>query len=1048
MQLKKMRGMLPMLNASEVNKGHILLMSAKKTSVDKANSIKANDENCNFVHQKTEETELYQINCIKCRCVEETLALELQKQKFQKGEVDQFVCSKCTLSAPSVLNFGIYPAVACDTENKEKMSLSKTLRTFKVKNLQPDKYYCDKCRFCTKDFLQYKKHVAHHEKIKFICSQCNWVSYTKGEFQRHRVKHTGRFPYQCKYCKYGAVRHDYIVKHTKRLHASDSGKQVMLSIAKVERKNCSPKQHWEWREHAKEEPLQNKSSSLSLSMIYGIKDEIPEIDSTSDDAECSQSTACIQDEYVYKLSDVTFHKNENTVIEVEVCSPEKGRIMPGMPLTVVAPAKFCVPSNCLAEIVEIKKVSGTQQLILKFIPLEETTPELMKCKDIESGNQCAEQEEKTINGCMPLTLESCALENENNKKTESPGSSSSATLNCNLINTQEKSGICKENTHKEYDHIKPLAEISFDQTNCPEPFQKGECSQNKYTNYDLDPSISLTSTPSVDRNPSQNCLLDAVQENNNFSPSSVFDKMCFTLSNGKREHWDEFTVAAKTHIFDSDLFYPFKSIEESQHNKLVTLEDSKNVLSVINGINVKKKKDNIRIESSEAQNMKDEGDSFDGPVISSVFSLSSGAVNIPEGIKWDDTLHKKRTTSMLCRKIAQLMSAVESNMKSQLTASLRHDNSQASKKMLSPENESEKNGLTTVLEQELVPCPWGSNDTTFSNKQEQPLQTLKKTKTRITDKTNIASPSFIPQGTVLRVLNCTSFEGPNEKQNGSEMLAPPSQYYNKTFIPRPVPCYASAKPDKDPSLPTENEINEVSQNQCMSHGHKTKRLPSAKSNCQENGMLLCQKGSDPNMVNKRAMEGEEPQSKCKRAHAEKNLPKEKTRTQEGCFLKVVPTLMRCLRLVPFKSDQLIKCPHRNQPVVVLNHPDIDSPEVINIMKVINKYKGNVLKAVLSERTSSCLSVKRHPKRLTFQNFDRPDQMKKQNLLRMKLKKTHKDNYKVVNSSVAEASKQMFKCWFCGRIYVHQEEWLSHGQKHLMEATRGWDILSFSLESKK
>jgi len=138
---------------------------------------------------------------------------------------------------------------------------------------------------------------------------------------------------------------------------------------------------------------------------------------------------------------------------------------------------------------------------------------------------------------------------------------------------------------------------------------------------------------------------------------------------------------------------------------------------------------------------------------------------------------------------------------------------------------------------------------------------------------------------------------------------------------------------------------------------------------------------------------------------------------------------------------LIKCPRRNQPVVVLNHPDVDTPEIINVMKTINKYKGHVLKVVLSERTSSCLGVKRYRKRLTLQNAETGSQAKKQSMLKMKLKKTHKNNYQVVEASPAEPLQCMFKCWFCGRVYADQEEWISHGQRHLIEATKGWDVLS-------
>ncbi|XP_067100261.1 zinc finger protein 518A [Osmerus mordax] len=67
-----------------------------------------------------------------------------------------------------------------------------------------------------------------------------------------------------------------------------------------------------------------------------------------------------------------------------------------------------------------------------------------------------------------------------------------------------------------------------------------------------------------------------------------------------------------------------------------------------------------------------------------------------------------------------------------------------------------------------------------------------------------------------------------------------------------------------------------------------------------------------------------------------------------------------LKVIPAQ----FKCPRRNQPVVVLNHPDADIPEVAAIMRLVNRYKGAVSK----------------------------------------------------------------------------EDWIGHGQRHLMEATRDWNKL--------
>ncbi|XP_044274268.1 zinc finger protein 518B [Varanus komodoensis] len=1045
MQLKKMREVLPTLYASQVNNGHSsLTISPKQGNVAKSNPMRTNDKNSSFGYQKTEETELHLITCVKCRCVEEASVLELLKERCQRGQDDHFVCNKCQPSMSSILNFVIDPTGGSGPEDKGKMSLSKTLRMFKLKNFQPNKYYCDKCRFSTKNPLQYKKHLAQHKEVKFICSQCKCVSYTRGEFQRHMVKHTGRFPYQCDYCEYGTVRHDYIVKHTRRSHETVADEPIMLTAAKDEEKtNCLLNQNPVRKALAKGTPLQKKSSGLNI-MTFEIQDDISEAVNSRCDTECSQRSTCVlqrtQDTCTDISSDVKIQKNVNAIVEVEVYSPHKSNIMPEMPLTVVAPPKFVVPPNCLAQIVELKNVNGTQHLILKLIPLRETSFISNEYKETEQGEK--------INRCMsPAHEELNALENEY-QNSECSSFSSSTSLNCNIVNLQQESIICKENIENVHD-ISSSVSVS-DGINCLEQFQKKACAENKHTNYNLEPSVCLASS-AEGKDVSENYFFDAVQENNRVPPS-VIDKMRPTLSNVEEEHRNDFKVASKMHLVDSSLSYPLETVEETQQNNSPPMNDSKNGLGVVNGENVKNKYNHME----SAEDVKDVSEALEGPVISSVFSLSAGAVNIPEGIRWDNGITKKNSTSLLCRKIAQLMSAVESNMKSQLAASLRQHKSQDTKdKVLSSsEEKNEGNDLTTEVQQEIILCPQRTNEASssnqFSNKkeQEQPVETLRNAvmKARVANKMCVASPVFIPQGTVLKVLNSTSTEGSTEKENGNGMFPYSSMYCNQTFLPRPVPCCISERPAKDLSLLSGNETNEASRKQRVSSRNATKRQSVVKSNSQQNRVLPHPKCNELNMPNKRDIKGEEPQHKSRQLYPRENLYKKRPRTPEDCFLKIVPDLMRRLRIIPFKSDQLIKCPHRNQPVVVLNHPDVDSPEIINVMKVINKYKSNVLKAVLSERTINCLGERRH-KKLMFQNFDTASEIKKQSTLKMKLKKIHKNSYKVVNSSPSEASKLTFKCWFCGRTYIDQEEWISHGQKHLLEATRGWDILSLTLESE-
>uniref|UniRef100_A0A3Q3VRI2 C2H2-type domain-containing protein n=1 Tax=Mola mola TaxID=94237 RepID=A0A3Q3VRI2_MOLML len=157
---------------------------------------------------------------------------------------------------------------------------------------------------------------------------------------------------------------------------------------------------------------------------------------------------------------------------------------------------------------------------------------------------------------------------------------------------------------------------------------------------------------------------------------------------------------------------------------------------------------------------------------------------------------------------------------------------------------------------------------------------------------------------------------------------------------------------------------------------------------------------------------------------------------------------RTLRLAPFNSLQQIRCPRRYQPVVVLNHPDADIPEVANIMKVVDRYKGAVTKVSLSQKTVQALSEvgasltkgmsshSDHPRPRPIQSS-----VRERFLLRLKLRKKSRKKYEVVKSlSGCRQESVVFECWFCGRLFTSQEDWIGHGQRHLMEATRDWNKL--------
>uniref|UniRef100_A0A8C8S1F2 Zinc finger protein 518B n=1 Tax=Pelusios castaneus TaxID=367368 RepID=A0A8C8S1F2_9SAUR len=1050
MQLKKMREILPKLYTSQVNDiNNSLTISPKQANEDKTNQSKGTEgQNC-FYQEAEAEAKLSLVLCVKCRSVQKLPVHELQKHnKPRQTEDKNFVCSNCSLTTSPTFHFVADSVTCSDLENQEKPSLRKTQKTFKLKNFQPDKYYCDKCRFSTKDPLQYKKHIVQHEEIKFVCSRCNYVSYTKGEFQRHLVKHTGTFPYQCEYCDYGAVRHDYIVKHTRRVHETVTEKALRNVTTKhVQKRSCLPKPNILFSEKQKYDqkvPLQSESSDLSSSTTCSkIQDEITKTVCLSGDVDCSSGTTSIQTKTVLEPGEVNIYENQN--VEVEVYSPKKEPVQPGMPLTVIAPSELVVPSNCLAQLLEIKIVNGTQQLVLKLIPVKETSNKAITCEEEEQAEKgkritsVAENELTTEVTVDKLSSVSNLLSSDHKyKNSECLISSNSYTSNCN------------SNAHGE----------DKSKINCP----KSSSNKEKYAKNDLNlycykdnldmSTCAYAASSEGDR--SQNVLLQAAQENNNSSSSTALgEKDILSLNGDDKECKSQFISSLETHLFDTCLVKEsFKTSQgggNSSLNKSASLKDSSVGLSKLNTEN-----SNCQNNLLELQNVENKESPLEGPVISSVFSLSSGAENIPEGIKWDNTTCNKKSTTMLCRKIAQLMSAAESNVKSKLVASSMPVRSCASnKKMPLPlENSanSERSVPAPALEQSASSLKAPQNGR-ISNEpcikqQLQSLSATTKTK-RVIKNTHIATPVFIPKGTVLRVLNATRSDYAKETGDKNEMLAA-SVCCNEMFLPRPVPFSISDKLSCNLSLSNESEHKEQSRNQNISLRHRPKREANVKSNSKLNCVELHQKSDELSKQNKLTSKGQlAPKNKVKHASSRDYLSKKKiTHSETNDISETMPVLTaRRLRLVPLRTEQLIKCPRRNQPVVVLNHPDVDSPEIINVMKIINKYKGNVLKVVLSERTSGSLGVKQYNKRLTFQKFE-TSQVKKQNMLKMKLKKTHRNNHRLVETSPAKTLQCMFKCWFCGRIYVDQEEWISHGQRHLIEATKGWDVLSLPLESHK
>ncbi|XP_017290589.1 uncharacterized protein LOC108247176 [Kryptolebias marmoratus] len=143
---------------------------------------------------------------------------------------------------------------------------------------------------------------------------------------------------------------------------------------------------------------------------------------------------------------------------------------------------------------------------------------------------------------------------------------------------------------------------------------------------------------------------------------------------------------------------------------------------------------------------------------------------------------------------------------------------------------------------------------------------------------------------------------------------------------------------------------------------------------------------------------------------------------------------RTLKLVAINSSQLVKRPARDQPVVVLNHPDADIPQVARIMEVVSRHR-EVQKVILSRRTLRALSA------LNGEASDPTDNaawraqssVQERFTLKLKLRRLSRKKYEIVGSvSPGQVSASKFPCWFCGRIFGREDAMMVHRQRHLME----------------
>ncbi|KAM9330361.1 zinc finger protein 518B [Gastrophryne carolinensis] len=253
----------------------------------------------------------------------------------------------------------------------------------------PEKYNCEKCRFFTKDLNKYNIHKALHNEMRYVCANCNFEAYSKTEFQRHLISHTGKFPYTCGYCGYGAVRNDYIIKHIKRIHGDG---KILCSVSTIENES------------------KNASVNIAETQVRASLQEILPNNITIGKSQTDLTNNVghsVFNSNLFHLNGTGSSSANGDQVEVELISPIGQQLNPWMPLTVVAPTSFKVPQNCLAEVVEVKPANDICHLVLKcFEVIDSNVPNYGFSKEMHEKN-LSESTENYIESSDGFLIHEC-----------------------------------------------------------------------------------------------------------------------------------------------------------------------------------------------------------------------------------------------------------------------------------------------------------------------------------------------------------------------------------------------------------------------------------------------------------------------------------------------------------------------------------------------------------------------------------------------------------------------------------------------------------------
>ncbi|KAJ8397815.1 hypothetical protein AAFF_G00435040 [Aldrovandia affinis] len=800
-----------------------------------------------------------------------------------------------------------------------------------------DKFSCDKCRFSSRDMAQFHKHALQHDEMTFSCSYCNHVSYTRGESQRHLVKHTGTFPFKCKFCPYGAVRNDYIMKHTQRVHKI-SGEKVTYSAAKkildLERQPHSvlnvptPTMHL---------------YTSSLSKDTGVRPagvvSKTQVNNGAMKKRCQASSL--------------------SKVQVELLSPLNEPIQHDEPLTIAYPPEMTIPPGCFVELVEVKTVNGTKELELQLVSQQAADTESpVKDSGVETGRVDVQSSQlvKPTFRCSVIPQENkavhpgpCTLKRPVGKR-DFASAKTTLDVPCDRGPELKKPPTQPQVTVKEETEGE-LSGLTRHEAVATVGRQAGRELQSSGK-----PQFRQGSSKPQSVSSGEGSVIYAI-------PKKVarLTEVSKAHNVGEPPHHTVPKEEIRLNIPASRLFPPCESGTRSKGKGFPVV-----FKPFVKPITEK------RTEAKRPHAQAPAPAEF--PVISSVFSISHGPGNLPGCIQWEQTLDGNLAKESDNRSLPLLVSLECSAQNVGVSAVPEQGNS---KDVLSTRRESMPVGtcvdlrgmgrkLTTKREKGRnaenakadlsnlsIEAPGSSllGQRTMPNLNKSSPSDTERVKNPVRAPTNQKSqkhleeslPVFIPQGAVLKISD-------SNKPSLTLKISTQGSEGGGSWMPRPV-LFSGVKEQiiADTSLSCQNKVPKLS----------LKRRRSGAENSLAEDWQQQDSLTDGEQVDTWKLSKHKKRKKHKKASKVKVL-------SQTTGKKLTDTCR--LWLVPLKEDQLVTSPGPNQPVVVLNHP---KPQAMR------------------ERTNMQRLCGEQPPKLPTE----PDQTR--HTLKMKLKKVHQNKYQVV-----------------------------------------------------